>query len=628
MIKHFILIGLFFLLLSFQLKTEKTEVDVLIVGGGTSGISAGISSARLGVSTLILEEYSWLGGMLTSAGVSAIDGNYKLPSGFWGEFRDSLAVHYGGVQDLSTGWVSKVLFEPSVGNKILNTIAAKEEFLDVKFNTYVSNITKKKGLWSVTYRDIKGKKHTVKCKILIDGTELGDVAKLCNVSYDVGMESHKITGEDIAPENSNHIIQDLTYVAILKDYGKDVKIEKPVSYDPSLFACCCSNPLCVNPKEPDRLWSQERLLNYGRLPNNKFMINWPLEGNDYYLNLIDVDVADRDELLKEAKEQTMNFVYFMQHELGFNTIGLADDEYPTADKLPFIPYHRESRRIHGLVRFQLEHITDPYTQNQLLYRTNIAVGDYPVDHHHARYQGAEELPNLYFHAIPSFGLPMGVMLPKEVDDLIVAEKSISVSNIVNGTTRLQPVVLQIGQAAGTLAAIAVKKKCNLKDISVREVQSQLLSNGVYLMPFLDVNKTEKMFLPLQRIGATGMLRAEGKTVGWSNETWMRIADVLKQNELEGLLDYYPYLSKHLDLTSTQEMHLDTFLSLINIIISEESINVDTSIESVTNLYHEFSLSSPQLNSSMTRGEAILLLDQWLDPFNRVDVGITGKLLNK
>ncbi|NLI64111.1 MAG: FAD-dependent oxidoreductase, partial [Bacteroidales bacterium] len=58
MIKHFILIGLFFLLLFFQLKTEKTEVDVLIVGGGTSGISAGISSARLGVSTLILEEYS------------------------------------------------------------------------------------------------------------------------------------------------------------------------------------------------------------------------------------------------------------------------------------------------------------------------------------------------------------------------------------------------------------------------------------------------------------------------------------------------------------------------------------------------------------------------------------------
>ena len=42
-------------------------------------------------------------------------------------------------------------------------------------------------------------------------------------------------------------------------------------------------------------------------------------------------------------------------------------------------------------------------------------------------------------------------------DLIVAEKSISVSNIINGTTRLQPMVMQIGQAAGALAALAVKE---------------------------------------------------------------------------------------------------------------------------------------------------------------------------
>ena len=49
---------------------------------------------------------------------------------------------------------------------------------------------------------------------------------------------------------------------------------------------------------------------------------------------------------------------------------------------------------------------------------------------------------------------MGTMIPKEVDDLIVAEKSISVSNLMNGATRLQPVVMQLGQAAGALAALA------------------------------------------------------------------------------------------------------------------------------------------------------------------------------
>ena len=63
------------------------HVDVLVVGGGTAGIAAGIQAARLQAKTLIVEETTWLGGMLSAAGVSATDGNHLLPSGLWGEFR-------------------------------------------------------------------------------------------------------------------------------------------------------------------------------------------------------------------------------------------------------------------------------------------------------------------------------------------------------------------------------------------------------------------------------------------------------------------------------------------------------------------------------------------------------------
>lgn len=76
------------------------------------------------------------------------------------------------------------------------------------------------------------------------------------------------------------------------------------------------------------------MITYGKLPNNKYMINWPIEGNDYYVNLVEMTREEREEALKYAKHYTMCFVYFLQHELGFNTLGLADDEYPTADKLP------------------------------------------------------------------------------------------------------------------------------------------------------------------------------------------------------------------------------------------------------------------------------------------------------
>ena len=93
------------------------KADVLIVGGGASGTTAGIQAARMGTKTLIAEETSWLGGMLTAAGVSAIDGNSNLPSGIFGEFCDNLVSHYGNAKALQTGWVSNVLFEPSVGQQ-------------------------------------------------------------------------------------------------------------------------------------------------------------------------------------------------------------------------------------------------------------------------------------------------------------------------------------------------------------------------------------------------------------------------------------------------------------------------------------------------------------------------------
>ena len=107
------------------------SVDVLIVGGGASGVTAGIQSARMGTKTLIVEETDWLGGMLTSAGVSAVDGNYDLPAGLFGEFRGHLADYYGGLDSLKTGWVSGVLFEPSVGNKIVHEMVGVEKKLKV-----------------------------------------------------------------------------------------------------------------------------------------------------------------------------------------------------------------------------------------------------------------------------------------------------------------------------------------------------------------------------------------------------------------------------------------------------------------------------------------------------------------
>ena len=621
--RNVFLTGLAALTLLFTSCTgnECQEVDVLVVGGGASGVTAGIQSARMGANTLIIEEHEWLGGMLTSAGVSAIDGNYNLPAGLWGEFKQKLADYYGGLDSLKTGWVSNVLFEPSVGNKILNELTSAEPQLQVWKETSLKTLSREKGEeWLAQVELPDGSLKNISAKVVIDATELGDVAKLCGVRYDIGMESRHETGEDIAPETANHIVQDITYVAILKDYGKDVSIPRPEGYNPADFACACTNELCVTPKEPDRVWSKDMMITYGKLPHNKFMINWPIEGNDYYINLIEMDKAERDKALEAAKQHTMCFVYFLQHELGFHTLGLADDEYPTADRLPFIPYHRESRRIHGLVRFTLNHITQPFDQPEKLYRTCIAVGDYPVDHHHNRYTGKEELPNLYFHPIPSFGLPLGTLIPQDVDGLIVAEKSISVSNIANGTTRLQPVVMQIGQAAGALAALSVKQGKKIADVSVRDVQDEILDAGGYLLPYLDVEVDSPLFKPLQRVGSTGIMRGIGRNVEWSNQTWFRSDTLLLRNELQGISDVYPSVVVSADDASA--VSLQEAMDLVKRIAADEQLNVDVDAQ-IRHIWQEYRWGEVDVKKNVSRAEMALIIDKILDPFHKKEIDIHG-----
>ncbi|MDR0728720.1 MAG: FAD-dependent oxidoreductase [Prevotellaceae bacterium] len=619
----FIVTFLSILLFSCNVTTAPCRIDLLIIGGGASGTAAGVQAARMGCPTLVVEETPWLGGMLTAAGVSATDGNYQLPGGIWGEFRDSLANYYGGLDSLKTGWVSYVLFEPSVGNRIFTRMAVHEENLTVWLESSLVSLERQQDKWLATIRTGDVLKHVV-ATIVIDATELGDVAKRCGVKYDIGMESRDDTKEPIAPAQANDIVQDLTYVAVLKDYGRDVTIARPAGYDSSVFACACDNPVCITPKEPDRLWRLQEMITYGKLPNNKYMINWPIEGNDYYVNVIEMTPDERKAALQDAKQFTLKFLYFIQHELGLNTLGLADDEYPTADRLPFIPYYRESRRIEGIVRFTLPYITDPYMQELPLYRTGIAVGDYPVDHHHARYEGSESLPDLHFSPIPSYSVPLGALIPAEVKGLVVAEKAISVSNIVNGTTRLQPVVLQIGQAAGALAALAIQQQTEVEQVAVRDVQNALLAANGYLMPFLDVPVTHPLFKVYQRIGASGILQGKGQSIGWSNQTWLRVDEPLLAAELSGLKDIYPQASLA-GLPTVMTLH--SALALIcDIARLENSAIEGDMIEAAQKVYANYALGAFQPEAPITRGVFAVLVDVFLDPFNRKNVDLYGNII--
>lgn len=445
--------------------------DVVVVGGGTGGTSAAIEAARCGARVLVVEESPWLGGMLTSAGVSAIDGNYRLRGGIFGEFTDSLAARYGGYEALKSGWVSNILFNPAVGAEILYNMAV-EAGVEVRLNTRYSDVD-------------------VRHRILLDGTELGDVA----------LQAGAPLLED------SRTLQDMTYVAVVKEYDHPVPVQEPEEYDPSLYRNCCNT------------WSPEMMLSYGRLPDGHIMLNWPQGGNDIYLDYLSMS---REEVYRLAKNRTLGYIYYLQQELGYTHLGIADDVFPSADGLPFYPYYRESRRFAGRDTMTVEAALRPYDFD--LYTRAVAVGDYPVDHHHNQNPRAQELSHLWFGKIPSFSVPLGVLVPLGVEDLLVCEKSISVSWEMNGATRLQPVVMGLGQAAGALAAIAVRSGRHPSEVPAGEVQSLLLDHGCYLLPFLDLKPGDPGFRELQEAGVRGEVKGTGRSVGWANETWVKLPE--------------------------------------------------------------------------------------------------------
>ena len=593
---------------------DSSEYDVIVIGGGAGGTSAAIQSARNGAKTLLIEETDWLGGMLTSAGVSAVDGNYKLPSGFWGEFKDSLVSHYGSLEALKTGWVSNTLFEPRVGNQILKSIAKNENNLKILFSTEVNFVTKLDLHKSEHYNfNVKSSKGNFSSKVLIDATELGDVLPMIDEDYDLGMDSREMYGEDIAPEKNNDIIQDLTFVMILKNYNKSVKIEKPKNYDPSEFYCSTASINC--PESDKALWTPKQMMNYGELPNGKIMINWPIYGNDYYSNLIEMNYDERNEVFKNAKEKSLRYLYYIQDELGYDNYSLSDEEFDTDDNFPPIPYYREARRIKGKVTFSLDYIKKPFDQIHPLYRTGILVGDYPVDHHHDAHPDRYNLPQLAFYPIPSYSLPIGSIISKKNPNFLVAEKSISVSNLVNGTTRLQPVVLQIGQIAGLIASESVKNNINTHQIDVRNIQKKFLDKGGYIQPYLDVEKNHPFFKAYQRIGSTGILKGTGINVGWSNQTWFYPEDKIDFLDLlKGLDPYYD-----LDKYELKDLKISSVYKWISSILGEDINEIEKNWESL-------GLKNFNKNKIINRGEFAIIVDYFLKPFESFKIDFKGGII--
>ena len=463
-----------------KFKNQIVDCDVVVVGGGTGGIAAAISSSREGAKTCLIEETDWLGGMLTAAGVSAIDGRNDNISGIFYEIIKEIEKYYsqkGQKYSIYQCTVSYLCFEPHVGDIVIKKLVEREKNLKVFLNSEINKVYRENNkVLGISFVQ-NNKTYVAKADVTIDATEYGDLMFLANVGYDLGVD--KNSNEPLA-KAADQCIQPITYVGILKMKPNAKIVQKPKNYNRDKYKCVIKGSHCPY---SNSLFNMDRLKNYGKMPNNKLMINIPSHsyGNDFHATSSNLENYSREEILEEAKEYSQGFIYFIQTELGMYNYELID-EFGTKDKMAKMPYVRESRRLKGVERLTENHITETGDKNRSNLKKNvIAIGDYPIDLHFCKYGRGD-----IFKEIAPYQIPYGVTIPKKVDGFMVADKNISVSHIANGSTRLQPVTMAVGQAVGTAAAMASKQNIEPRNINVKELQEKLINNDSNLFFFKDL----------------------------------------------------------------------------------------------------------------------------------------------
>jgi hypothetical protein len=176
-----------------------------------------------------------------------------------------------------------------------------------------------------------------------------------------------------------------------------------------------------------------------------------------------------------------------------------------------------------------------------------------------------------------------------------------------------------------LAAKALKQKKAIAQTSVRNVQQTLLDAGGYLMPYLDLPKTDVHFKAVQRIGATGILKGEGKNVGWSNETWFNVDKLVNAAELKkDLMEFEPNFSWK---SENKELVVNEAIELVYSLATFYRIKKVNQAKIIAN-WQKLQLSNYDAERKITRKELAVLLDTYINPFELKNVDMKGNYIKR
>ncbi len=430
---------------TYEIKKELdllAEADVVVVGGGPGGIGAAVAAAKNGAETILIERFGCPGGMASVGEVGPFcpnrSHNRNLDQPVFREWNDALH-HYwfenNYAYDPELGNISSLLFNKEMALLGAEDVLIKAGVKLIYHHTLFDVIMDGRNISAGVFHSKSGL-NIVKAKIWIDSTGDGDLAAFCGCDFEYGNKDGNCQPMTLCFK--------LSHVDKSKMLSRDKmnKIYKKAKAD-GVFDC---------PRE-DLLWfdtPDDQVIHFN---TTRVVKKNALEG----LELSQAEI--------EARRQLRQIIDFLRSQMpGFKNAQL----HSVANHIGI----RESRRIIGI-----EYLDERTFDEQKKYPDAVARLSYPIDIHNPDGSGTE------LRFLPGncwYELPYGCIVPKDVDNLLMGCRAISVDHTLHSSIRVMPQVCSIGQAAGTAAAIASKKNIKPPKIDGCDLRQKLIKMGALL----------------------------------------------------------------------------------------------------------------------------------------------------
>lgn len=430
-----------------DLRTHSVAADLAIAGGGLAGVCTAITAARAGARVVLVQDRPVLGGNASSEvrlwilGATSHMGNNNR----W--------AREGGVVDeiLVENLYRNPEGNPLILDAILLEKVRQEPNLTLLLNTAISEVEKSSPaeISAMTgYCSQNQTRYRIEAPLFCDASGDGIVGFLAGAAFRMGAEPRQEFGEGFAPVDGYGELLGHSLYFYSKDAGR------PVRYVPPSFA----------------------LRDITKIPHYR-----DIRASDSGCRFWWLEWGGRMDTVHETEE--------IKWELWKVAYGVWDyiknsGRFPEAENLTLewmgtIPGKRESRRFEGDYILRQQDIVE-----QCRHDDAVSFGGWAIDLHPADGVYSELSPCTQWHSKGVYQIPYRCLYSRNIDNLFLTGRLISVSHVAFGSTRVMATCGHQGQAVGMAAAMCAAQRLRPRDLlhppRLEQLQRQLLRAGQYI----------------------------------------------------------------------------------------------------------------------------------------------------